>query len=836
MTKMQRFTLPGNPLDNIAELEARVRFLEEFVALSQVDFDGGSEVVIQVPEGKNVKLDGSNQDQWIPNPVTDRTQDIGGSFNLAGPDYTYKINDVSVLRIGGSDYTSVLVGPGAADCVARRNVIVGADSGANLLSYSDWNVILGYYSATAVEEIESCIVIGATTLNMAAGAGWAYSKSVIIGSDIYAQGYLDSSIVIGQFALANLAGVCYSSYDIFIGASAGRFLTDYSGHSNVCVGPNVAVGLTTGYENVLLGSMAGYSLSSGKLNVFIGNQAGYSETGNSNRLYIENSNSATPLIGGNFATNQVGINRAISDLTHTFEVGGSGAYFGNLDLAGNLNFDTTRNITTTAGNLNLIPGNHLVLDPAGGSIFLQPGIRLVSSGYTSQTAGMQLTAGGAADLRYLFADEMHVKSFIADLEQALAGGQIISKKVAILSRDFILPSGILTGELYVEDLPGATGVPVFEDGDWVALRKYSLSAGELNVGWCWGTVSGYVSLPLKEQKWIFLRDSTTPGTATGTVEKGSLALDFGVSGNGFYEVNSADGLWAENSPYAQIVTWDSHPANQTVQTRFGNLKGITGILEYGMLAGSGVANSDQYFRFSDQAVEIHNIPLTIHDSTNTVIKIEPNVPYISVGTSAPTSYLGGDGFWVGYDVGVYKFHLGDVDGELFTWNGTTLYLGKLAGEHIRSAGGALSFYYDNSKMGELNSTTWTLGNVDGGHVEITPTAVQIKRSTHVLSEFSNTVKMWDDGGTQRVQLNSDGSGWFVSPTKLSWDTGGNISMTGSITLTNTISSASISDVEPFDGTTSSLSDAGALATADNLDDVGDGSTYGRIAKTIIAGG
>ena len=55
---------------------------------------------------------------------------------------------------------------------------------------------------------------------------------------------------------------------------------------------------------------------------FLGYNSGRNETG-SNKLYIENSNSSTPLIGGDFSTNKLGVNTDITAITHTLTVGGT---------------------------------------------------------------------------------------------------------------------------------------------------------------------------------------------------------------------------------------------------------------------------------------------------------------------------------------------------------------------------------------------------------------------------------------------------------------------------------------------------------------------------------
>jgi hypothetical protein len=61
-----------------------------------------------------------------------------------------------------------------------------------------------------------------------------------------------------------------------------------------------------GSRNTILGTEAGQNGTNYSDNVFIGYQAGANETG-SGKLYIENSNSATPLIGGDFTANTVTI-------------------------------------------------------------------------------------------------------------------------------------------------------------------------------------------------------------------------------------------------------------------------------------------------------------------------------------------------------------------------------------------------------------------------------------------------------------------------------------------------------------------------------------------------
>jgi hypothetical protein len=115
------------------------------------------------------------------------------------------------------------------------------------------------------------------------------------------------------------------SMNTFIGDEAGQ--QNSTGGSNVCVGAASGDGTTTGSENVfvgiwagglnatgnnntMIGYYAGYTNANQSGNVFIGHNAGRNEAG-SNKLYINNDNSASPLIWGDFSTDQVKVNGSL---------------------------------------------------------------------------------------------------------------------------------------------------------------------------------------------------------------------------------------------------------------------------------------------------------------------------------------------------------------------------------------------------------------------------------------------------------------------------------------------------------------------------------------------
>ena len=128
-----------------------------------------------------------------------------------------------------------------------------------------------------------------------------------------------------------------------------------SGANNTTIGRAALYNNTTGSSNVAIGHLAGYSNVTGSNNVFIGNRAGLNETG-SNTLYIDNSDTDTPLIKGDFVANELTIN-------------------GSMTVTGSLTADV---INDTGGNQYIrrdaatgaihVGQNSMVFDDASGSI------------------------------------------------------------------------------------------------------------------------------------------------------------------------------------------------------------------------------------------------------------------------------------------------------------------------------------------------------------------------------------------------------------------------------------------------------------------------------------
>jgi len=342
-----------------------------------------------------------------------------------------------------------------------------------------------------------------------------------------------------------------------------------------------------------------------------------------------------------------------------------------------LRYDASNYLSTTVSSVGVV-----AFDAVGSAPAFTFGDTIGHPSYASQTTNWRVTAAGSADFRYLYVDEMHAKSFIADLEQALAGGQIIAKSVAVLAANFTAPAAGGTTTLVVEDLPGAADMEVFVDGDYVVVRSFTRSGGGLVIGDCVGVVTDCDMSASGTQSWTFTRASGGNAgamTEATVVEAGGLAIDYGVSGNGYYEVNAVDGAYGANSPYAQVVTFSGAPvaANRTVRARFGKLDGITSETdEYGLIAGTYGATDGQYFRASNEAFELHGIDISMWDGATEVFKVRRNAgdPYLSLGATPPSAYGANAGVFLGWSGTVAQMSLYadannylQYDGAVLTW-------------------------------------------------------------------------------------------------------------------------------------------------------------------------
>jgi hypothetical protein len=133
------------------------------------------------------------------------------------------------------------------------------------------------------------------------GSNSTGSFNVALGSNALSSNTFGGrNVGLGAYALAdNIVG----TFNMAIGVNALK--KNVSGSGNMAIGSQ-ALYNNNGEGNVGIGTDAGFSNTSGSGNIFIGLSAGYSET-TSNKLYIANTNTTTPLIYGDFSAKFVTI-------------------------------------------------------------------------------------------------------------------------------------------------------------------------------------------------------------------------------------------------------------------------------------------------------------------------------------------------------------------------------------------------------------------------------------------------------------------------------------------------------------------------------------------------
>jgi len=210
-----------------------------------------------------------------------------------------------------------------------------------------------------------------------------------------------SNVAFGSGTLNN--GSYSGTSNTAIGMNSGNAIT--SGSGNTLLGYQSAYSSTTGANNVIIGSRAGFS-STGSSNIFLGYNAGYNETG-SNKLYIENSNSTSPLIYGDFVDDYVQINNSLRTNTirakdasglNIHDDGGNGVF---VQDGGNVGIGTTSpgSALDLVGDMNISGGlsvNVNKTSTTGIAINVQEsglakGINVINTGAGSAMSGLYNT-------------------------------------------------------------------------------------------------------------------------------------------------------------------------------------------------------------------------------------------------------------------------------------------------------------------------------------------------------------------------------------------------------------------------------------------------------------
>ncbi|KKU65907.1 MAG: hypothetical protein UX91_C0014G0009, partial [Candidatus Amesbacteria bacterium GW2011_GWB1_47_19] len=168
------------------------------------------------------------------------------------------------------------------------------------------NTALGYSALTALTSGDYNTAIGSTALGSLNGG----SKNTVIGYNaLNLSTGASQNTVMGNSAAYRMGSS--GSDNLILGYQAAYGVdTNYTNsNNNVFLGSQTAYNITSNsLGNVMMGHQSGYNMEAGAdYNVFLGYNSGYYELG-SNKLVIENTNSLTPLVFGDFNLDYFGVN------------------------------------------------------------------------------------------------------------------------------------------------------------------------------------------------------------------------------------------------------------------------------------------------------------------------------------------------------------------------------------------------------------------------------------------------------------------------------------------------------------------------------------------------
>lgn len=281
---------------------------------------------------------------------TTLTSTFSGPLNIDATTGRYQIGGSNVLYASTSNQTTYVgFGSGASDLVTGAgNTGVGLDTlasvttgdqntavGAAALKYNtaSRNTAIGYLSQNG----NSITQTGSDNTSVGYSSLWqntdgAHNTAIGVAS-LASATTADGTTAVGENSLAFYPGDAFGSSNDAFGYTT--LVSLVSGGNNAAFGRGALHALSTGSYNTALGNSAGFSAAgddnvflgdesgftnTGSGSVFIGKAAGYNESG-SNKLYIANSDTSSPLIGGDFSTPAVTIN---GDLTVTGTCTGCG--------------------------------------------------------------------------------------------------------------------------------------------------------------------------------------------------------------------------------------------------------------------------------------------------------------------------------------------------------------------------------------------------------------------------------------------------------------------------------------------------------------------------------
>lgn len=254
------------------------------------------------------------------------TTNGAGTLTWASAPSSLTIDNLSDAKSGGTNFLySMILGHQTTGSLlgAEYNTAVGYDA-MDAITQGDDNAFFGWGSGSAINISARNTGVGKSSQQNA--YGW---DNTTVG---FETGYNLSSDALGNTGIGNrnFKGSSTGDYNVGIGYSAletggsgsnniaigyqSLKSTSITGSKNIAIGDNVAAstGLTSGTQNVVIGHDAGTGITSGSRNVLIGYNVGTSLTTQNDKLYIDNSNTATPLVQGDFSSDALTVNGTLT--------------------------------------------------------------------------------------------------------------------------------------------------------------------------------------------------------------------------------------------------------------------------------------------------------------------------------------------------------------------------------------------------------------------------------------------------------------------------------------------------------------------------------------------